>query len=180
MIPINSFPNLWSSEYFSSMSFWIIYNIDIIFQSSSQIICYNCYYKIVNQYFIWLIPYSWLASPVHYCGNPEGCGNKGGKGPFFVPSGIPFNSLRLHTSNLWVSSQLEGSVQIWAKVPDVSIPYGITFNVDTKNPFIFWVSVVESLFSKDKDSDHDGHNSDSSDDESEKKNSRRIPKKPHW
>ena len=97
-----------------------------------------------------------------------------------MPSGIPFNSLRVHTSNLWVSSQLEGSVQIWAKVPDVSIPYGITFNVDTKNPFIFWVSVVESLFSKDKDSDHDGHNSDSSNDDSKKKNSRRIPKKPHW
>ena len=38
----------------------------------------------------------------------------------------------------------------------------------------------ESLFSKDKDSDHDGHDSDSSNDESEKKNSRRIHKKHHW
>ena len=38
----------------------------------------------------------------------------------------------------------------------------------------------ESLFSKDKDSNHDGHDSDSSNEENEKKNSRRIPKKTHW
>ena len=38
----------------------------------------------------------------------------------------------------------------------------------------------ESLFSKDKDSYHNVHDSDSSNDESEKKNSRKIPKKPHW
>ena len=37
----------------------------------------------------------------------------------------------------------------------------------------------ESLFSKDKDSNHNGHDSESSDDEIEKKNSRRIPNKPH-
>ena len=37
----------------------------------------------------------------------------------------------------------------------------------------------ESLFSKDKGSDHDGHETDSRDDKSEKKKSRRIPKKPH-
>ena len=38
----------------------------------------------------------------------------------------------------------------------------------------------ESLFSKDKDNAHDGHDSESTDGESEKKNSINIPKKPHW
>ena len=38
----------------------------------------------------------------------------------------------------------------------------------------------ESLFSKDRDDDHDGHDSESIDDKSEKKNSIKIPKKPHW
>ena len=38
----------------------------------------------------------------------------------------------------------------------------------------------ESLFSKNKGSNHDGHDSESSNDESEKKNSRKTSKKPHW
>ena len=87
----------------------------------------------------WCSPWLFLIS---YYENSKGCSNKRCRFPLVSPSEAPFNTSQVHMRNLWVSSKLGVSVQIWAKVLYVGLPYGVNFNIYTKKKSFVCVSVA--------------------------------------